>query len=57
MEAIRRGIRTALVELSRVEPPAEARDAIGAHLEFARLLGERTGQMHVALASARDDGP
>jgi len=44
-----------VVELARTEPPAEARDAIGAHLEFARLLGERTGQMHVALASTRDD--
>ncbi|HYX83748.1 MAG TPA: maltose alpha-D-glucosyltransferase [Gaiellales bacterium] len=44
-----------LVELSRREPPAEARETIGAHLEFARLLGERTGQMHAALASARDD--
>jgi maltose alpha-D-glucosyltransferase / alpha-amylase len=48
-------IPASIVEASRTEPPAEARDAIGAHLEFARLLGERTGQMHVALASARDD--
>jgi maltose alpha-D-glucosyltransferase / alpha-amylase len=41
--------------LSFEEPPADARDAIGPHLEFARLLGERTGEMHVALASAVDD--
>jgi maltose alpha-D-glucosyltransferase/alpha-amylase len=44
-----------LAELSGDDPPAEAVETIGSHLEFARLLGERTGQMHAALASATDD--
>ncbi len=43
-----------LVDLSAAEIPAEAADSIGSYLEFARLLGERTGQMHVALAAADD---
>jgi maltose alpha-D-glucosyltransferase / alpha-amylase len=44
-----------LVDLAREEIPAEAADSIGSYIEFARLLGERTAQMHVALASAVDD--
>jgi maltose alpha-D-glucosyltransferase/alpha-amylase len=44
-----------LVDLAAEEIPAEVADSIGSYLEFARLLGERTGQMHVALASAVDD--
>jgi maltose alpha-D-glucosyltransferase/alpha-amylase len=35
--------------------PALAGEVIGSYLESARLLGLRTGEMHVALASARDD--
>ncbi len=37
--------------LAREEPPALAGEMIGAYLESARLLGERTAQMHLALAS------
>ena len=44
-----------LVDLAAHEIPAEVSDSIGSYLEFARLLGERTAQMHVALAAA-DDG-
>jgi maltose alpha-D-glucosyltransferase/alpha-amylase len=44
-----------LVELAGQDLPAEVADSIGSYIEFARLLGERTGQMHVALAAATDD--
>ncbi len=44
-----------IVALAAHELPAEITDSIGSYIEFARLLGERTGQMHVALASASDD--
>jgi maltose alpha-D-glucosyltransferase/alpha-amylase len=44
-----------LVDLAAGEIPVEVADSIGSYLEFARLLGERTAQMHVALAAA-DDG-
>ncbi|MBK8977541.1 MAG: maltose alpha-D-glucosyltransferase [Planctomycetes bacterium] len=35
--------------------PAEAEQAIGAYLGDARLLGQRTAELHIALASDRDD--
>jgi maltose alpha-D-glucosyltransferase / alpha-amylase len=35
--------------------PPDPSETINPYLEFARLLGERTGQMHVGLASAGDD--
>jgi maltose alpha-D-glucosyltransferase/alpha-amylase len=35
-------------------PPA-LREAAGSWLEFARALGQRTGELHAALASNRDD--
>jgi maltose alpha-D-glucosyltransferase / alpha-amylase len=41
----------ALLEASRMEPPEFARDMIDAYLDTARLLGVRTGEMHVALAA------
>ncbi len=44
-----------LVELAGHDLPADVSDSIGSYVEFARLLGERTGQMHVALAAATDD--
>jgi maltose alpha-D-glucosyltransferase/alpha-amylase len=37
------------------EPPRQAVDTIGPYLESARLLGRRTGELHLALASAPDD--
>ncbi len=43
--------------LARVdeEVPEEARDLIGAYMEFARLLGQRTAELHIALASHPED--
>jgi maltose alpha-D-glucosyltransferase/alpha-amylase len=37
------------------ELPQAAKDALGSYLESARLLGQRTAEMHLALASVRDD--
>jgi maltose alpha-D-glucosyltransferase/alpha-amylase len=42
----------ALVE-EKIPPPAH--EAIGTYLETARLLGERTAQLHLALVSEPDD--
>jgi maltose alpha-D-glucosyltransferase/alpha-amylase len=36
-------------------PPLPGEEVVGAYLESARLLGRRTGELHVALASAPDD--
>jgi len=47
--------RPALLELARTDPPAIARETIGAYLESARLLGRRTAELHLALASDRQD--
>jgi maltose alpha-D-glucosyltransferase/alpha-amylase len=44
-----------LLELSRHEPPPLARDLIGAFLEEARLLGQRSAELHNVLASDDDD--
>ncbi|MDX6594353.1 MAG: maltose alpha-D-glucosyltransferase / alpha-amylase [Gaiellales bacterium] len=35
-----------------VSPPEEAHETIGGFLEVARLLGQRTGELHLALAAA-----
>jgi maltose alpha-D-glucosyltransferase/alpha-amylase len=45
----------ALLELAASETPTAAREAIGAYLDLAALLGRRTAAMHVALASNGDD--
>jgi maltose alpha-D-glucosyltransferase/alpha-amylase len=45
----------ALLELARAETPPAVREAIGAYLDMAALLGRRTAEMHVALASQGDD--
>ncbi|MFO8010835.1 MAG: maltose alpha-D-glucosyltransferase [Dehalococcoidia bacterium] len=37
------------------EPPALAEETIGSYLISAQLLGKRTAQMHMALASDRED--
>jgi maltose alpha-D-glucosyltransferase/alpha-amylase len=44
-----------LLDLAEEDPPRLATDLIGPYLESARLLGERTAELHVALASALDD--
>lgn len=37
------------------DPPAEALSAIGSQAELARLLGERTAELHLSLATAAGD--
>ncbi len=37
------------------ELPESVHDTIGAYLEFARLLGQRTAELHLGLASDTDD--
>jgi maltose alpha-D-glucosyltransferase/alpha-amylase len=44
-----------LLDLAEEAPPRLATDLIGPYLESARLLGKRTAELHVALASALDD--
>jgi maltose alpha-D-glucosyltransferase/alpha-amylase len=39
----------------QAEPPGEIREHAGSSLEAAALLGRRTGEMHLALASPTDD--
>ncbi|HEX2030458.1 MAG TPA: maltose alpha-D-glucosyltransferase [Actinomycetota bacterium] len=43
-----------LLALADRETPSLAHDTIGAYLESARLLGRRTAELHLALASDRD---
>ncbi len=40
-----------LLDLAAQQPPPQAVELIGPYLESARLLGRRTAEMHVALAS------
>ncbi|HYN22520.1 MAG TPA: putative maltokinase, partial [Thermoanaerobaculia bacterium] len=47
--------REALPELAMREPPAEVRERIGIYLQSAQLLGQRTAEMHIALASRPDE--
>jgi maltose alpha-D-glucosyltransferase / alpha-amylase len=44
-----------LLDLLEAPPPDETLALIGGYLEAARLLGTRTGEMHLALASDPDD--
>jgi maltose alpha-D-glucosyltransferase / alpha-amylase len=44
-----------ILELARMDPPPLAFELMGAYLESARLLGRRTAELHVALASDPDD--
>ena len=45
-----------LLDLTSEEPPPLVAETLGAYIEFARLLGRRTAELHQALAS-RDDDP
>jgi maltose alpha-D-glucosyltransferase/alpha-amylase len=45
-----------LLELSELEPPPIARDLFGSSLAAARLLGRRTGELHLALAGGDGEG-
>ena len=44
-----------LIELAAAEPPAPVADVVGAYLDLAALLGQRTAEMHLALASNIED--
>jgi maltose alpha-D-glucosyltransferase/alpha-amylase len=44
-----------VTQLALGKPPHLARELLGAQLETARLLGLRTGELHLALASSTDD--
>jgi maltose alpha-D-glucosyltransferase/alpha-amylase len=44
-----------VLELARSTPPPVALELFASDLEWARLLGGRTGELHRALASAPDD--
>ena len=45
-----------LMERIHKELPDLAHETIGSYLEVARSLGERTAEMHIALAAAPEDG-
>ncbi|HET6312776.1 MAG TPA: putative maltokinase [Chloroflexia bacterium] len=44
-----------LLEMLDQEVPAPVREALGPYLDSARLLGRRTAEMHIALASGAND--
>ena len=44
-----------LSELAGAEPSAPVADVVGAYLDLAALLGQRTAEMHLALASNVED--
>src|SRR5205085_1078421 len=44
-----------VLDLIAEEPPPLVGEMLGAYLEFARLLGRRTAELHAALASRPDD--
>jgi len=44
-----------LLDMVDRDPPSEVFEAIGTYAEAARLLGQRTAELHVALASAPED--
>ncbi|HEY7313608.1 MAG TPA: maltose alpha-D-glucosyltransferase [Gemmataceae bacterium] len=44
-----------LVELTDQEIPSQAREQLGSYLETSRLIARRTAELHVALASVKDD--
>ena len=46
--------RIGILELTKREMPGKIRELIGMYLESARLLGQRTAEMHIALVSAVD---
>ncbi|HYC22077.1 MAG TPA: maltose alpha-D-glucosyltransferase [Candidatus Bathyarchaeia archaeon] len=44
-----------LLDLTQMEPPDLVRELMSSYLESARLLGRRTAELHLALASVDDD--
>jgi maltose alpha-D-glucosyltransferase/alpha-amylase len=47
--------QTPLLDVLNDDVPVLARELIGSYLESARLLGQRTAELHKALASSTDD--
>ena len=45
----------ALLRLAGEQPPERLRASVGGYFEVARLLGQRTAEMHLALAAVTDD--
>ncbi len=45
------------LDMLDAEPSAEILDCIGAYAESARLLGQRTGELHLALRAAGENAP
>nr|WP_240488792.1 maltose alpha-D-glucosyltransferase [Labilithrix luteola] len=43
-----------VIELAYLEPPEAHRELIGTYRDWAKLLGERLAQLHLALASSTD---
>jgi maltose alpha-D-glucosyltransferase/alpha-amylase len=52
---VERAMTVSLLDLAERDPPDLARELIGHYLDSAELLGQRTAEMHLALASAQDD--
>ncbi len=44
------------MSLAELDPPPSVQEAIGPYLQSAKLLGQRTAEMHLALASGTDKG-
>jgi maltose alpha-D-glucosyltransferase/alpha-amylase len=49
-------LRWSILKLTFTEPPQLVQDLVGGILSWAELLGRRTGELHIALAST-DGGP
>ena len=54
-EMVAPGPLPSIHELARHELPPEAAEIAGSYLDWSRLLGQRTAEMHLALASDRRD--
>jgi len=55
LESVLPAVKDSLLDLARMEMPLQAADIIGPYVQSARLLGRRTAEMHVALASNDED--
>lgn len=48
-------VGVSLLDLAKLKPPAIAQELIGPYLQSAELLGKRTAELHLALASDTED--